>query len=167
QYHYTTPVVITGAIYEVLPNNTINFEQSLYSRYQIKQQSCSILTKLDIYRWQNLMPYFAFGMGASWNRINHFSTLAFEPVLDPLNLSATANTTSDFTYSLGVGIDYLVNPELWLSLGYAYDDFGKNGIGQLLQYINAATPLQPISAFVNNASLHAHNILFTARYLFA
>lgn len=166
QYRYTSPIMMSGIIYEV-DGGQIDLEQSLYSRYQIKQQSCSVLTKVDLYRWQNLMPYFSFGLGASWNRINHFSSLAFDPLLDPLNLLTSADTTADFTYSLGVGIDYKVNQDLWLSLGYSYDDFGKNEIGQLLSYHDFETPLTPLPAFVKNASLHAHNILFTARYLFA
>jgi opacity protein-like surface antigen len=167
QYHYTTPIVMSGYIYEVNLDNSINLTHSLYSRYQVKQQSCSLQTKMDLYRWQNLMPYFAFGLGASWNRINNFSTLAFDPALDDLSFLASTNTSSDFTYNLGVGIDYLVNPDLWLSLGYTYDSFGKNEIGQLLRYTNFVTPLTPLAAFVKNANLHAHSIVFSARYLFA
>ncbi|MDQ8039994.1 MAG: outer membrane beta-barrel protein [Rickettsiella sp.] len=167
QYHYTTPIVMSGFIYEIMPNNTIDPEHSYFSRYQIKQQSCSIVTKMDLYRWQNFMPYFSLGLGASWNRINQFSTTAFdlEPT-QPVEFFAAKKTSSDFTYSLGIGIDYVVNSNLWLSLGYSYDNFGKNEIGQLLMYTGIADPITPIDAFVKNANLHAHNILFSARYLF-
>jgi opacity protein-like surface antigen len=166
QYRYTAPIVMSGVIYDITGGN-VNLDQSLFDRYQIKQQSYSVLTKMDLYRWQNFMPYFSFGLGASWNRINQFSTLAFSPTVAPLELLANTDTNTDFTYSLGVGIDYMVNQDLWLSLGYAYDDFGKNAIGQLLVYTNFETPLEPIGTFEKNATLHAHNILLTARYLFA
>lgn len=168
QYRYTSPTVMSGFAYNVLADNTIDFDHSYFSRYQIKQQSCSIVTKMDLYRWQNFMPYFSLGLGASWNRINQFSTTAFdlEPV-QPMEFFATENTSNDFTYSLGIGIDYIANPDLWLSLGYSYDSFGKNEIGQLLIYTGIADPLEPSGIFVKNASLHAHNIILSARYLFA
>ncbi|MCH9637569.1 outer membrane protein [Rickettsiella endosymbiont of Litargus connexus] len=166
QYRYTSPTLMTGIIYDVNEEGDINLQQSLFSRYQVKQRSLLLITKLDLYRWKNVMPYFSFGLGASWNRINNFSTLAFDPDLIPLPLVAQANTTTDFSYSLGAGIDYAVNPALWLSLGYSYDDFGKNKIGNLFVYENFQFPLIDIQTTVKNSSLYSHNILLTARYLF-
>lgn len=171
QYRYTSPTIMSGFLYDITAN-IINLDHSYFARYQIKQQSCSIVTKMDLYRWQNFMPYFSLGLGASWNKINQFSTTAFDLDPDPESMTpmeffATKNTSSDFTYNLGIGIDYIVNPDLWLSLGYSYDGFGKNEIGQLLIYTGAADPLEPSNVFVKNASLHAHNIILSARYLFA
>lgn len=166
QYRYTNPTLMTGIIYDVMPDGEIDLPESLFSRYQIKQQSLWLLTKADLYRWKNVMPYFSLGLGASWNRINNFSTLALDPNLIPLPLLAAANTTSDFSYSLGAGIDYVIHSHLWLSLGYSYDDFGKNKIGDLFMFENYQSPLVDVKTMANNSSLHTHNILLSARYLF-
>lgn len=113
QHRYTSPVNAFGVTSK---NNLPSYN------YRLQQESWLIMSKVDIYKWQKLMPYIAVGLGASFNRISQFFVNA-----NNINsqISGSKTLTGDFSYSLGTGIDYAVKEDLWLSLGYFYDDLKK------------------------------------------
>lgn len=147
QHRYTSPVNVNGE----QPNG------QLYS-YRLQQESWLIMAKADIFQWKKIMPYITAGMGASFNRI---SQLFFNAALIENQLGGSTTLTGDFSYSIGAGIDYAVKDDLWLSLGYSYDDFGKNKVDTLFR-----ADMEPFGT-LKNANLHANSFFLSARYLFA
>ncbi len=154
QHRYTSPINVFGSseIASVAPGPT-NYN------YRVQQESWLIMTKADLYQWQRLMPYIAVGLGASFNRISQF--FVNSPTFAN-QLGGSTNLTGDFSYSVGTGIDYQVKDNFWLSLGYFYDDFGRNRIGSVFTN-GTSTSIGTLQ----NANLHANSFFLSARYLFA
>jgi len=154
QHRYTAPVNVAGI------SNTASIGITNYT-YRMQQESWLIMTKTDIYKWKRFMPYLTAGMGASFNRISQL----FINAPDLANQLAGSTThTGDFSYSFGAGIDFIVKDDFWLSLGYFFDDFGKNKIDKV--FANEAGPGFSLGE-LKNASLHANSFYLKARYLFA
>ncbi|MES2998946.1 MAG: hypothetical protein V4700_06480 [Pseudomonadota bacterium] len=156
QHRYTSPVNVYG--FSQTPS--VDPGPTNYN-YRMQQESWLIMTKADIYQWKKLMPYVAMGLGVSFNRISQF--FVNSPIFAN-QLSGSTTLTGDFSYSLGAGIDYPVKDDFWLSLGYFYDDFGKNKVNNVFTVNGSTTPSIGI---LQNANLHANSIFLSARYLFA
>lgn len=154
QHRYTAPVDVNGrSTTPFISPQTTNY------RYRVQQENWLLMAKADIYRWV-LMPYIAAGMGVSFNRVSQFFVDA------PTNLNkweGTTKTSSDFSYSIGAGIDYPIRNDLWFTLGYSYDFFGKNQTGPgFFPNDPAVTP----NSVLKNANLHSNSFFLSARYLF-
>jgi opacity protein-like surface antigen len=110
------------------------------------------------------MPYLNLGLGTSWNHISQT-----EPQIavqgNPVILNTDSKTTTDWNYNIGVGLDFIVVTNFWLSLGYSYDTFGHLEIGKNF-FAPDILGVNPIFNTTDIGNLHAHNIIFTARYLF-
>lgn len=153
QHRYTSPVNVFGVSLVL----SVDPVPSRYS-YRLQQESWLLMTKADIYKWQRFMPYIALGLGASFNRI---SQLFVNSSSFANQLGGSTNLTSDFSYNVGAGIDYQVKDDFWLTLGYFYDNFGKNKVGTVYTN-NNFTPVGTLE----NANLHASSVFLSARYLF-
>lgn len=154
QHRYTAPINVAG-ISDTAPVTTTDYT------YRMQQESWLIMTKADIYKWKRFMPYLTAGMGASFNRISQFFVNApdFEN-----QLTGSTTHTGDFSYSFGAGIDFIVKDDFWLSLGYFFDDFGKNKIDKV--FANGVGTGFSLGE-LKNANLHANSFYLKARYLFA
>lgn len=153
QHRYTSPINVFG----VSQTPSVDPAPMSYN-YRLQQESWLLMTKADIYKWQRFMPYVALGLGASFNRI---SQLFVNSSSFANQLGGSTNLTGDFSYNVGAGIDYQVQDDFWLTLGYFYDNFGKNKIGTVYTN-NTFTPLGTLE----NANLHASSVFLSARYLF-
>jgi opacity protein-like surface antigen len=153
QHRYTSPINVFG----VSQTPSVDPAPTSYN-YRLQQESWLLMTKADIYKWQRFMPYVALGLGASFNRISQLfvnsSTFANQ-------LGGSTNLTGDFSYNVGAGVDYEVKDDFWLTLGYFYDNFGKNKVGTVYTN-NTFTPVGTLE----NANLHASSVFLSARYLF-
>lgn len=91
----------------------------------------ALLGKLDLYRYRSVMPYVSFGLGIGFSGIERYSETAFSSNGARNSPGYLPNTNVNFAYTLGFGLDYVINHQLWLSLGYDYVDFGnlKSGRG--------------------------------------
>lgn len=150
QHRYTAPVIVSG--------EADVFARTFSYNYRLQQESWLVMTKADIYKWKRFMPFVTAGIGASFNRISQFflNTPDFNG-----QLSAPKTLTSDFSYSVGAGIDFIVKDDFWLSLGYFFDDFGNNKIDN----ITGSRLSDPLG--LRNANLNANSFYLKARYLFA
>jgi opacity protein-like surface antigen len=126
--------------------------------YRLQQESWLLMSKADIYKWKRFMPYVALGLGASFNRI---SQLFLNSTMFSNQLGGTTNLTSDFSYNLGIGLDYQVMDDFWLTLGYFYDNFGKNKVGIVYTNNNFTSV-----GTLENANLHSNSAFLNAHYLF-
>ncbi|MDQ8038801.1 MAG: outer membrane beta-barrel protein [Rickettsiella sp.] len=154
EYSYDMPAKVKGVIEEFSDPEQTNFKY----KYKVDHHNLRLIGKADLYRWQNLMPYVSAGMGVSWNRFSDYSEQAISELPSPRpNPAFTNKTESNFSYSLGTGLDYIFNKNLWGGLGYRYDHFGWGKTGD--------TNAEFADKSLKNTS-RAHTIILSLRYLF-
>ena len=96
------------------------------------------LTTLN--RYQALHPYVSWGLGAAFNQASNYQEKALIAGAVPTLPFANKNQTS-FTWGVGVGADYSVNPHVRLGMGYQFADLGSVSLGPTL----AASTTQTLS----------------------
>lgn len=166
QYRYTKPITVTTA-FTATDIATSSPGPVLPLPYRIEQESVLLNWKIDIYRWlDRVMPYLALGLGTSWNRTSQVIPINPDPE-ESGTINTYSNTNTDLSYSIGIGLDFIVTTNFWLSLGYSYDNFGRLQLGNVFLTPDPLDNGNQYFSSVNIGNLHAHNILFTARYLFA
>lgn len=101
----------------------------------------------------NWTPYVSLGLGSTWNRSNDYSESAAS-----VSPGFGNKTQAEFTYNAGLGLDFNLNRDLQLSLGYRYDNFSNN---------STANGRLTSSTKQLSSRTHADTILLNLRYLFA
>ncbi|MDQ8039129.1 MAG: outer membrane beta-barrel protein [Rickettsiella sp.] len=159
------PFISVGLEYSYLPSSKIQGPVEEFSspefttqnyEYKVQHQNLQLTSKIDIYRCGRWMPYIALGIGTSWNTSSAYQEYALtdQPEIQP---EFANKTKTAFSYAAGLGIDFIANDNLWLGLGYRYDNFGSN------QTNNG------IREFANkhlDNHMKAHTVLLSLRYLF-
>ncbi len=150
--------------------------------YSFHQKSLSADVKIDLYRQGSFMPYVKIGLGQSWNHSSEDTYNVRAGVLgaekteaDDIQIQSPGWSGRSFTHSLGFGVDFIANYNLWVSLGYQYDNYGvvkvkpptvsvtgKNNEGE--EQIAVFVPTSERKFDLGN--FKAHSIQLTARYLF-
>jgi opacity protein-like surface antigen len=156
------PYVSTGLEFDYLPSAKIAGLRENFSipadtdpyQYRLIHYSLIAVGKLGIYRWGNWVPYVSLGLGSTWNRSYDYSEDA--PSVSP---GFGNKTQAEFTYNAGLGLDFNLNRDLQLSLGYRYDNFSNNSTG------NGDTVASDTKQL--SSRTHADTILLSLRYLFA
>ncbi len=123
-YYQQTPFSSEG----ILIQNASEISPDSFS-YHFKVRTYQILWENKwLTEWkERYHPYFSVGVGASVNKAEDYKTnvnpfLAFTPQYNN-------NSTTAFTYSFGVGVDYdVVEDCVRLGLGYRFTDLGKAGL---------------------------------------
>lgn len=137
---------------------------SLFTNYNytLKNSANVVLVagKLDIYQYNDLMPYISAGAGMAYNQVGKYSEIArpnahVTPRLSP---AFASDTQHDFAYTLGLGFDYQVNEQVIVSLGYEFQDLGNisSGYGTRLWS----------TQYLNLGSYRANSVLASLAYLF-
>lgn len=72
-------------------------------------------------------PYFLVGLGASFNRANHYSTNV--PSTMTFTRMYSSNTSTSFSYAVGAGMDFDIIRYLRVGAGYRFTDLGKVSLG--------------------------------------
>ncbi|OIZ94991.1 hypothetical protein A1D18_02485 [Candidatus Rickettsiella isopodorum] len=136
--------------------------------YRLEESSALLNWKIDFYQWFNrLMPYLNLGLGTSWARTSQTLPIPANPNNPTGTLVTTdSQTTTNWSYNIGAGFDFIVVTNFWLSLGYSYDNFGQLQLGSLNANPEILSGSNPLFRPADIGNLHAHNIIFTARYLF-
>lgn len=132
EYTYTFPVNIQGVIFV----NNLPDTQNFTYQYDISQQIFMPKLKVDLYQWQQWMPYISGGLGVVLNRVSNYSDspIPGATVMDR-NYGFNTATKTQFAASAGVGLDYWLNSNSQISAGYEFSYYGKartgNGQGSL------------------------------------
>lgn len=155
EYSYFFPAQAEGIIEDYSDEEEANHSY----QYKVAHQIVYLRGKIDLVRWQNWMPYVSAGLGSSWNRFSNYSEQAITNVdsfhEDP---KFPNKTTTHFSYSLGIGIDYIFTRNLWGSLGYRFDHIGPFQTGTSEVFVFAQESV--------NTSMKAHSLVGSLRYLF-
>lgn len=126
QYTYTASANVTGFIYV---NNLPDAKNFTY-KYAVSQQLPMAKLKLDLYRWNQFMPYISGAAGIAFNRGHNYSDAPIPgETLMLRRYGFNAATKTRFAGTFGTGIDYWVNDRGQLSLGYELSYYGNSGTG--------------------------------------
>lgn len=98
------------------------------------QNSLLMTFKLNLYRWRYLMPYINGGFGTTWHQVIQNNGLEKQTTNSALfNYLADYKKNKEFTYNVGLGVDFVVTENFWLSFGYQYNYYGNLSVN--LNYI--------------------------------
>lgn len=156
EYNYFGPTRVEG----VIEDYSFSDEANQLYKYRMTQNSLYLVGKADLMRWGNVMPYASIGVGTAWNRFSDYSEQVISDLpSEHINPEFPSKTKLSFSYSLGTGIDYSFNKNIWASLGYRYTHFGNFKSGEsMLHNPSSSEHLSGVSA--------AHLVVFSLRYLF-
>lgn len=103
-----------------------------------------------------IMPWISATIGVGYNRAYDFTSAPriFQAVATP---GFASNTTTTFTYALGVGVERQINPNWQFGLGYEFADWGRSELG--------AMPQQSSGLGLSLSHLYTHSLLLNVTYL--
>lgn len=159
-YNYMAPVKVTGKVDQYsLPE----FENYNY-QYKIQSQMFLAFTKLDLYRWRNLMPFLLAGAGVSLNNASNYVEQAVPDVTARVSPGFKGSTNTFFSFVLGAGFDFFVQEDLLLSLQYEYahQGYAQTGPGVDLDLLTDTN----YSTDHLKTKLTSNSVLFSLIYLF-
>lgn len=158
-------------------NNDLAYQLFSDSYYDFAQHSLLASVKLDLYRWQRIMPYLSAGLGTTWHRVRQktplYLNLLSDKVVNLVEIQTDIEKKNNFSYSFGAGFDFPISDHFWLSLGYQYNHLGnitfKPKLVALDQKLQEEIKKINIDKFFkpfNLKNLHTQTIQLTGRYLF-
>ena len=135
-HHYT----VSGRVHYLIPANVGNTIMQ-YSRlenlnynYNWKLSTLALTadTKVNVFNFSRWLPYVNGGLGISLNKARGYSETALSDVTARVSPAYANHASSQFTYHVGAGLDYLYNQNWRLSAGYEFESFGafSSGSGQ-------------------------------------
>ena len=126
--------------------------------YQYKVLHTAIALKGMLLGHWNLpvIPWISASLGVEFNKaygFNNTPTIS-EEVQSP---NFTSNTTTAFTYTIGIGAERQINPHWQMGVGYEFSDWGKNHLGRAAQ--------QTQNSGLNLNHLYTNGVLFNLTYI--
>jgi opacity protein-like surface antigen len=125
-------------------------------QYKISHIAAALKGKL-LGNWDlPIMPWISASLGVGFNKAYGFSNtpIIYEAVPSP---NFTSNTTTAFTYTIGIGAERQLNPHWQIGAGYEFSDWGKSQLGS----IAGRNSNQGLSL----SHLYTNSILFNITYL--
>ncbi|GEM_PF-3071813 len=123
-----------GLRYQYLFNRSISGRVTQYStsefdnysyKWGIQTNVVSTYTKLQLIQLGRVIPYLNGGIGAAFNQSGKYTETG-NPDIDARDTADfRSSTQAHFTYDLGLGLDFTVNPQIFLSLGYDFQSLGE------------------------------------------
>ena len=171
-YRWTTSNEIIPAyslefLWEYGFNNNLGGTITQYSQpeflnynYQWYVQSNLLLAavKLNIFQYKTLSPFIRGGIGGAINTANDYKEIALPGVTPRVSPGFTDNSSSQFAYQLGLGLDLVLTPKIFTSFGYNYQNLGQVVSGNGLNTWSTEK--------LTLGSYHLNEFLITIHYLF-
>lgn len=140
----------------------VQFASPLFTNYkyhwEIGSQIATVQGKLDLFRYEAVMPYISAGVGVGFHSTSKFSETPRPGITPRVSPGFASNTTGNFTYNLGAGFDFILCPTWNAFIGYEYQSLGTvySGYG-----VNAwGTQRLKVSGYRTNSVLLGVNYLF-------
>lgn len=93
--------------------------------YKVNHGRLELKGKLIGYTIQPLQPYVSGSFGVAFNNSHDYRPVQLNPAV-PFPLWFDSNVAVAFPYSLGVGVQAMINPNWQLAVGYQFADLGKS-----------------------------------------
>lgn len=130
---------------------------NLYSyQYKVNHARIELKGKLIGNFFQPVQPYLSGSLGAAFNHSHDFNSTSLYPALYPSPWFAESTNVA-FAYSLGTGLQMMLNPNWQVGLGYEWVDFGKSFLGQERLVLPKGPRL---------THLYTNELLFSLGYVF-
>lgn len=144
-YHYLSNMDVKG---DLMQGIAPPFYQANYY-YRINSSQYMIDAKLRREFQSRFFPYVYLGLGLSANSAFNYTTNV--PAYLTVTPDYSNKTTYAFTYSLGIGMDYLVVPKLSVGLGYRFINLGNTGLGKgMIRNTSTKAALTQSNLYVNS-----------------
>jgi opacity protein-like surface antigen len=162
------PALSVGVLYEYFWANNLGgtitqFSIPQFNNYNYTWNTASHVVlasaKLNLFRYNWLSPYVNGGLGGAFNRASSYRELADPEVTARVSPSFAANTSNQFAYNAGVGVDFHCASQFFLSIGYLYQDLGKVTSGQGTQNWAGQS--------LNLGKYHSNDVMASVTYLFS
>ena len=123
--------------------------------HQVRHTHLALKGKLLADRSYILTPWVSGSLGVGFNQAHGFSNAPTisQAVVMP---NFASNTTTAFTYTLGVGVERHVNQHWEVGVGYEFADWGKS-------QLNRASG-QTLNSGLSLSHLYANGFLFSLTY---
>jgi opacity protein-like surface antigen len=161
---------------KLMEEDKVKLDSSLLLPYSFNQKSLGADVKFDLYRQGRFMPYIKFGLGMAWNQTSEdtYNMRIGDKDVKEVKIESPSWSGRSFTHSLGFGVDFIASCNLWVSLGYQYDNYGVVKIKQPTITLPKEKPdaedvvVKPVNSqkMFNLGNFKTHSIQLTARYLF-
>jgi opacity protein-like surface antigen len=120
----TADATLSGNVWD---DGMAEFNNYTY-QYNVTRTAVGLKGKL-LGQWGSpIIPWISATLGMSFNQAHNFSSTPtiFEAVAMP---NFASNTTTAFTYAVGIGGQYQLKPNWQLGAGYEFSDWGKSQLG--------------------------------------
>ena len=143
---------LSGGVWE---DGNPNFNNYVY-KYNVNHGHVAIKGKLLSYFHERYQPFLSASMGVGFNHAYNFSLTPKieEEIPAPL---FQANTTTAFTYTLGLGVQTAINERWTVGVGYEFADWGQNHL--------TAAPGQTIGHGPSLSHLYTNELQLSVSYL--
>lgn len=128
----------------------------------VKSQSLMANVYYDFKNTSDFTPYVSAGIGASFNKLD---VTEYQAVY----ATSANDKKTDFAWSVGVGVNYALDKDLDLDLGYRYVDLGKVNASTLVAWngsYDGVTSFVGATASDYEAKLKSHDFSIGLRYKF-
>jgi opacity protein-like surface antigen len=120
-YLYDKSAQLTGNVEQF---SFPKFDNYTY-HYNIKRQTVMALFQAGLFRMHSIIPYVAGGLGVAFNQANSYTELSQSGIIPRTSPNFSGASQSQFSYTVGGGIYFLMQESIALNLGYRYTDFGN------------------------------------------
>ena len=161
------PALSVGVLYEYFWANNVGgtitqFSIPQFNNYNYTWNTASNVVlasaKLNLFRYHWLSPYITGGLGGAFNRASSYREMAVPEVTARVSPGFAANTSHQFAYNAGVGVDFQCASQFLFSIGYLYQDLGKVTSGLGTQSWAGQS--------LNLGTYHSNDVMASVTYLF-
>lgn len=148
----TSNAKLSGNIWDDADPTFNNYSYS----YKVQHTHVAVKGKILADRGYWVIPWVNASLGVGFNNSHDFqnTALIFEAVTMP---NFASNTQTSFTYTLGAGVQKVLNQHWQIGIGYEFAAWGKN-------QLNRASG-QTLNLGLNLNHLYTNNMLFNLTYL--
>jgi opacity protein-like surface antigen len=148
----TSQAGLSGAIWD---DSSPKFNNYLYG-YHIQHSHFAIKAKVFKYLYASVLPWVSASAGIGFNRTNGYYNM---PVIDEavVNNNFANHTQTSFTYTLGAGLEKIIDAHWLVGLGYELSDWGSN-------HLNPAAG-QTIGMGLNMKHFYTNGLMINLTYI--
>ena len=160
EYNYIGKVSVNGI-------NTVGVEPqtSTTYRYNYNFQTQQVLGTLRLFAtaYERFHPYGEVGLGAAFNHAGQYNATTTETGSINLTPGFSNQSNTQFSYSLGLGVDTQVNTKIRVGLGYRYSNFGSPSLGNGTVTFNNYQA--PVSFALGGSNTYANQLITRISYI--